>query len=168
MIYQKTDLWTSITDKRNTIFRYGIIFNYLKNTVPNSTLSFINGIFDQLQFFVLREPMPRLLAHEAMSMIGFHGLERVEPDMCKLSYLKIPWNKKKKLSFETSLMNRIPTYGYKTWLITTYVSPWKIHMAFFWRDPLEVTMVIDRITHPINAQMIYRIDKFTLFKHPVW
>ena len=84
MIYQKTDLWTSITDKRNTIFRYGIIFKYLNNTVPNSTLSFINGIFYQLQFFVLREPMPRFVAHEAKSMIGFHGLERVEPDMCKL------------------------------------------------------------------------------------
>ena len=28
--------------------------------------------------------MPRFVAHEAKSMIGFHGLERVEPDMCKL------------------------------------------------------------------------------------
>jgi len=47
MIYQKTDLWTSITDKRNTIFRLRIIFifEYFLENSPNSTLSFIDGFF---------------------------------------------------------------------------------------------------------------------------
>ena len=215
MIYQKTDLWTSITDKRNTIFRLRIIFifEYFLENSPNSTLSFIDGFFFNRTTTVRG---PSWTVHGILLLRGLTTTDLVfqsspwrlifvilyrlawNPDSgCNLAILKTIWmtwsdniklpakceyfNIYSKAWFYLKISSRNNKFysvlwiefsltvdlRLKSWLNTPYASTWRIWI-FLWRVPMEVTTMIYSITHLINTQMIYCIDKFTLFKHPVW